>query len=100
MKKAGDNVTVPISPKITLQDVSSENSGNIKATSIADITATDRTIGYSTLTINKLHQYREKFSDLEEIMIVVPKHNFFLLAIALNRCDTMTGPMSHCPLMI
>ena len=67
LKRAGDNVTVPISPKITLTDVSSLNSGNIKATSIADITATDRTIGYSTLTINKLHQYREKFSDLEEI---------------------------------
>jgi hypothetical protein len=43
------------------------NSGDIKATSIADITATDRTIGYSSLVINKLHQYREKFSDLEEI---------------------------------
>ncbi len=67
LKRAGDTVTVPISPKITLTDVSSSNSGNIKATSIADITATDRTIGYSSLVINKLHQYREKFSDLEEI---------------------------------
>ena len=67
LKRAGDNVTVPISPKITLTDVSSLNSGDIRATSIADITATDRVIGYSTLTVNKLHQYREKFSDLEEI---------------------------------
>ena len=67
LKRAGDSVTVPISPKITLTDVSALNSGDIRATSIADITATDRTVGYSTLTINKLHQYREKFSDLEEI---------------------------------
>ena len=67
LKRAGDTVTVPISPKITLSDVSALNSGDIKATSIADITATDRTIGYSSLVINKLHQYREKFSDLEEI---------------------------------
>lgn len=67
LKRAGDTVTVPISPKITLTDVSSLNSGDIKATSIADITASDRTIGYSSLVINKLHQYREKFSDLEEI---------------------------------
>ena len=43
------------------------NSGDIKATSCADITASDRTITHSDLVINKLHQYREKFSDLEEI---------------------------------
>ena len=67
LKRAGDSVTVPISPKVVLTDVSSLNSGDIRATSIADITATDRTVGYSTLTINKLHQYREKFSELEEI---------------------------------
>ena len=29
LKRAGDTVTVPISPKITLTDVSSSNSGNI-----------------------------------------------------------------------
>jgi hypothetical protein len=34
---------------------------------LADITASDRTITKSDLVINKLHQYREKFSDLEEI---------------------------------
>lgn len=68
LKKAGDNVTVPISPKVTLTDVSGNGQAStIRTNSIADITATDRTIGYSTLTINKLHQYREKFSDLEEI---------------------------------
>ena len=67
LKRAGDTVTVPISPKITLTDVSSSNSGDIKATSIADITASDRTMSYSQLAVNKLHQYREKFSDLEEI---------------------------------
>lgn len=67
LKRAGDTVTVPVSPKITLADVSSLNSGDIKATSISDITATDRTITSSDLVINKLHQYREKFSDLEEI---------------------------------
>lgn len=68
LKKAWDNVTVPISPKVTLTDVSGNGqAATIRANSIADITATDRTIGYSTLTINKLHQYREKFSDLEEI---------------------------------
>lgn len=68
LKKAGDNVTVPISPKVTLTDVSGNGqTATIRTNSIADITATDRTIGYSTLTINKLHQYREKFSDLEEI---------------------------------
>ena len=67
LKAAGDQVTVPVSPKITLTDASSWNSNNLKATSISDITATDRTITHSTLTINKLHQYREKFSDLEEI---------------------------------
>ena len=67
LKRAGDTVTVPISPKITLSDVSSSNSGNIKTTSCADITASDRTMSYSQLVVNKLHQYREKFSDLEEI---------------------------------
>jgi hypothetical protein len=67
LKRAGDSVTVPVSPKITLTDVSSANSGDIRATSIADITASDRTVTHSTLAINKLHQYREKFSDLEEI---------------------------------
>lgn len=39
----------------------------MRATSIQDITASDRTITHSDLVINKLHQYREKFSDLEEI---------------------------------
>ena len=34
---------------------------------MAAITASDRTITSSDLVINKLHQYREKFSDLEEI---------------------------------
>ena len=67
LKRAGDSVTVPVSPKITLTDVSTSNSGDIRATSIADITASDRTVTHSTLSINKLHQYREKFSDLEEI---------------------------------
>ena len=67
LKRAWDTVRVPVSPKITLTDVSSLNSGDIKATSIADITATDRTVTHSDLVINKLHQYREKFSDLEEI---------------------------------
>lgn len=66
--KAGwDTVRVPISPKIVLTDVSSANSGDIRATSIADISASDRTITHSDLVVNKLHQYREKFSDLEEI---------------------------------
>ena len=67
LKRAGDTVIVPISPKITLTDVSSSNSGNIKITSEGDITASDRTITYSSLVVNKLHQYLEKFSDLEEI---------------------------------
>jgi hypothetical protein len=67
IKQGGDTVRVPISPKITLTDVSALNSGDIKATSIADITASDRTVTHSDLVVNKLHQYREKFSDLEEI---------------------------------
>jgi len=67
IKAGGDTVRVPISPKITLTDVSALNSGDIKATSIADITASDRTVTHSDLVVNKLHQYREKFSDLEEI---------------------------------
>lgn len=67
LKQGWDTVRVPISPKITLTDVSSSNSGDIKATSIADISASDRTVTHSDLVVNKLHQYREKFSDLEEI---------------------------------
>ena len=67
LKKAGDTITVPISPKITLTDVSSQNSGNIKLTSEGDISASDRTTTTSQLVINKLHQYREVYSDLEEI---------------------------------
>lgn len=67
LKRAWDTVTVPISPKISLTDVSSSNSGNIKLTSEADISASDRTMTYSQLVVNKLHQYREVFSDLEEI---------------------------------
>jgi len=67
IKQGWDTVRVPISPKITLTDVSSLNSGDIRATSIADITASDRTVTHSDLVVNKLHQYREKFSDLEEI---------------------------------
>ena len=67
LKAGGDTVRVPVSPKITLTDVSAQNSGDLRATSIQDITASDRTITHSDLVINKLHQYREKFSDLEEI---------------------------------
>ncbi|MBO7696153.1 MAG: hypothetical protein J6T10_26255 [Methanobrevibacter sp.] len=67
LKQAGDTISVPVSPKITLTDVSALNSGDIKATSCADITASDRAITHSDLVINKLHQYREKFSDLEDI---------------------------------
>jgi hypothetical protein len=67
IKAGGDTVRVPISPKITLTDVSALNSGDIRATSIADISASDRTVTHSDLVVNKLHQYREKFSDLEEI---------------------------------
>ena len=67
LKAGGDTVRVPVSPKITLTDASAQNSGDLRATSIQDITASDRTITHSDLVINKLHQYREKFSDLEEI---------------------------------
>ena len=67
LKRAGDTVNVPISPKISLTDVSSSNSGNILKTSVADIDVSYREITYSSLAINKLHVYREKFSDLEEI---------------------------------
>lgn len=67
LRQAGDTISVPVSPKITLTDVSSSNSGDIKATSCSDITASDRTITHSDLVINKLHQYREKFSELEDI---------------------------------
>ncbi len=67
IKQGWDTVRVPISPKITLTDVSASNDGDIRATSIADISASDRTVTHSDLVVNKLHQYREKFSDLEEI---------------------------------
>ena len=67
LKAGWDTVRVPVSPKIVLTDVSTSNSWDIRATSIQDITASDRTITHSDLVINKLHQYREKFSDLEEI---------------------------------
>ena len=67
LKRAGDTVNVPISPKISLTDVSSSNSGNILKTSVADIDVSYREITYSSLAINKLHVYREKFSDLEEV---------------------------------
>lgn len=67
LKKAGDTVTVPVFPKITMNDVSSNNTGNIKKTSLDDIDASDRNITSSSLTIDKLHTYREKFSTLEEV---------------------------------
>ena len=68
LKKGWDTITVPVSPKITLTDASGNGQpATIRANSLAAITASDRTITSSDLVINKLHQYREKFSDLEEI---------------------------------
>jgi len=67
LKKAGETITVPIMPKINLTDVSSQNSWNIRLTSEQDIAASDRNPTTSQLTINKLHEYREVYSDLEEI---------------------------------
>ena len=87
LKAGGDTVRVPISPKIVLTDVSASNSGDIKATSIADITASDRTVTHSDLVVNKLHQYREKFSDLEEIQTLYSIRGSRLTDL-LNGMDT------------
>lgn len=68
LKSAWDTISVPVSPKIVLNDVSGNGDpATIRANSLADITATDRAITKSDLVINKLHNYREKFSKLEEI---------------------------------
>lgn len=68
LKKGGDTITVPVSPKITLTDASGNGQpATIRANSLNAITAQDRVITSSDLVINKLHQYREKFSDLEEV---------------------------------
>ena len=67
LKQAGDQVSVPIEPKIELTDVSDRNDGDLRATSLEDITATDRVITKDTLVVNKLHRFREKISSLEEV---------------------------------
>ena len=68
LKAGGDTITVPVSPKITMNDASGNGQvATIRANSLADISASDRTVTSSDLVINKLHTYREKFSDLEEI---------------------------------
>lgn len=68
LKAGGDTITVPVSPKITMNDASGNGqAATIRANSLADISASDRTVTSSDLVINKLHTYREKFSDLEEI---------------------------------
>lgn len=67
LKKAGDQVSVPIEPKITLTDVSERNSGDLRATSLEDIDASDRVIAKDTLVVNKYHRFREKISTLEEV---------------------------------
>ena len=67
LKRAGDTITVPISPKIEMIDSSSLNGGDLRKTTLDDITASERVVTKSELKIDKLHRYREKFSDLEEI---------------------------------
>jgi hypothetical protein len=67
LKQAGDQVSVPIEPKIELTDVSDRNDGDLRATSLEDITATDRVITKDTLVVNKFHRFREKVSSLEEV---------------------------------
>lgn len=67
LKNAGDRVTVPISPKITMRDASSLNGGDIRKTSLGDIPATERVITKSELKVDRLHDYLEQFSELEEI---------------------------------
>lgn len=67
LKKAGDTITVPISPKIEMTDASSENGGDLRKTTLQDIEASERIITKSELKVDKLHRYREKFSELEEI---------------------------------
>ena len=67
LKRAGDTITVPISPKIEMIDASSLNGGDLRKTTLDDITASERVVTKSELKIDKLHRYREKFSDLEEI---------------------------------
>lgn len=67
LKNAWESVIVPISPKITMTDSSSENGGDIRKTTLTDIPASERNVGKSELKVDKLHRYREKFSKLEEI---------------------------------
>lgn len=67
LKKAGESVIVPISPKIVMTDASAENDGDIRKTTLGDIDASERVITRSELKVDKLHRYREKFSALEEI---------------------------------
>ena len=67
LKAGGDTVTVSVSPKIVMTDVSSNHSGDIRETSTDDITISARTITKDVLKIDSLHNYGEKFSDLEEI---------------------------------
>lgn len=67
LKNGWDTVTVSVSPKIVMTDVSSLHSGDIRETSTDDITISARTITKDVLKIDTLHNYGEKFSDLEEI---------------------------------
>ena len=67
LKQAGDQVSVPIEPKIELTDVSDRNSGDLRATSLEDIDASERVITKDTLVVNKFHRFREKISTLEEV---------------------------------
>lgn len=67
LKNGGISVEVPVSPKINMTAVNISGFQDIRDAAAQDITASNRTITSSTLTIDHLHQYLEKVGDLEEI---------------------------------
>ena len=67
LRQAGDTVVVSISPKIEMVDKSSENGGDLRKTSLGSIAISDRNIKKSELKVDKMHEYGEAYSTLEEI---------------------------------
>ena len=67
LKQAGDEVIVSISPKIEMTDKSSANGGDLRKTSLGAIDISDRNIKKSSLKVDKIHEYGEAYSSLEEI---------------------------------
>lgn len=67
LRNSGDEVIVSISPKIQMTDDSAKNGGDLRKTSLETIAISGRGVKKTSLKVDKLHNYGEEYSSLEEI---------------------------------